>query len=353
LEYLNKGFNLMSMNTLAAVFDVMDKGFDVVFTDSDNVFLSDPFAAGVSFGEQIRTGRYDYIYQLNWPGPRPYQPGAEIHEGNTGFYFASLRRKPEPTRTLWQAVLKACSRNPQLDGQPNFWNALRGLRQERKPCFRVCQEQQMCNGTAEAEILDYCEMDPFRHRTGWGKRDKDGPVSYHANFKVGRASKISALKGMGLWRPTERASRGDGQSAPTCLGGGVVRWLSNAEGSVQRTFFSTGHVALADRRRTDSNWTEMKGATRAWARLPRPSPDIFRGGLLATRAAMPAGELHAVGLVQRAEGPQERGGAGQAHRVLPRHQALPAVLGQDSGHAGWQLVLQVLRLRAAALRSFG
>ncbi|CAJ1431469.1 unnamed protein product [Effrenium voratum] len=205
LEYLNKGFNLMSMNTLAAVFDVMDKGFDVVFTDSDNVFLSDPFAAGVSFGERIRTGRYDYIYQLNWPGPRPYQPGAEIHEGNTGFYFASLRRKPEPTRTLWQAVLKACSRNPQLDGQPNFWNALRGLRQERKPCFRVCQEQQMCNGTAEAEILDYCEMDPFRHRTGWGKRDKDGPVSYHANFKVGRASKISALKGMGLWRPTEEA----------------------------------------------------------------------------------------------------------------------------------------------------
>ncbi|CAJ1431467.1 unnamed protein product [Effrenium voratum] len=26
---------------------------------------------------------------------------------------------------------------------------------------------------------------------------------------------------------------------------------------------------------------------------------------------------------------------------------------KDSGHAGWQLVLQVLRLRAAALRSFG
>ncbi|CAL1155486.1 unnamed protein product [Cladocopium goreaui] len=46
LEYLSKGFNLMSLNTLATVFEVMKEGFDVVFTDSDNVFLSDPFAAG-------------------------------------------------------------------------------------------------------------------------------------------------------------------------------------------------------------------------------------------------------------------------------------------------------------------
>ena len=25
--------------------------------------------------------RYDYIYSLNWPGPRPYRPGEEISEG--------------------------------------------------------------------------------------------------------------------------------------------------------------------------------------------------------------------------------------------------------------------------------
>ena len=29
----------------------------------------------------VRSDRYDYIYQLNWPGPRHYEPGAEVNEG--------------------------------------------------------------------------------------------------------------------------------------------------------------------------------------------------------------------------------------------------------------------------------
>ena len=28
----------------------------------------------------------------------------------------------------------------------------------------------------QKEVLDYCEMNPFQHRTGWGKRDEYGPV---------------------------------------------------------------------------------------------------------------------------------------------------------------------------------
>ncbi|CAK9066666.1 unnamed protein product [Durusdinium trenchii] len=196
LEYLSKGFNLMSMNTLASVFDVMKEGFDVVFTDSDNVFLSDPFAAGVSLGELIRSKRYDYIYQLNWPGPRHYEPGAEVNEGNTGFYYASMR-KPQIMTQLWEAVLKECRQRPNMDGQPNFWSALRRLRKVNvSPCFRMCRQESQCNSSAQAEILEYCEMDPYVHRTGWGKRDEHGPVSYHANFKVGRKPKIAALQGM-------------------------------------------------------------------------------------------------------------------------------------------------------------
>ena len=30
----------------------------------------------------------------------------------------------------------------------------------------------------QEEILDYCEMDPFEHRTGWGHRDDKGPVPW-------------------------------------------------------------------------------------------------------------------------------------------------------------------------------
>lgn len=205
LEYLSKGFNLMSLNTLATVFEVMKEGFDVVFTDSDNVFLSDPFAAGASLGRLIRSQRYDYVYQLNWPGPRVYSRAAEVQEGNTGFYYASIR-KMKVLSVLWDAVLKECRLKPNLDGQPNFWSALRRLRKSLAPCFRICRgdagQDGQCNGTAEEEILDYCEMDPFEHRTGWGHRDDKGPVSYHANFKVGRKPKIAALTGMGAWQPT-------------------------------------------------------------------------------------------------------------------------------------------------------
>lgn len=206
LEYLSKGFNLMSLNTLATVFEVMKEGFDVVFTDSDNVFLSDPFAAGASLGRLIRSQRYDYVYQLNWPGPRVYSPATEVQEGNTGFYYASIR-KVKLLSVLWDAVLKECRLKPNLDGQPNFWSALRRLRKSlAPPCFRICRgdagQDGQCNVTAEEEILDYCEMDPFEHRTGWGHRDDKGPVSYHANFKVGRKPKIAALTGMGVWQPT-------------------------------------------------------------------------------------------------------------------------------------------------------
>eukprot|EP00435_Cladocopium_sp_Y103_P069929 s254_g34.t1 len=130
----------------------------------------------------------------------------DLQQGNTGFYDASIR-KVKLLSVLWDAVLKECRLKPNLDGQPNFWSALRRLRKSlAPPCFCICRgdagQEGQCNGTAEEEILDYCEMDPFEHRTGWGHRDDKGPVSYHANFKVGRKPKIAALSGMGVWRPT-------------------------------------------------------------------------------------------------------------------------------------------------------
>ena len=79
--------------------------------------------AGASLGELIRSRSYDYVYQLNWPGPRPYTPAAEVLEGdstrcfngqvavvslpgNTGFYYASIRKR-KLMSMLWEAALKA------------------------------------------------------------------------------------------------------------------------------------------------------------------------------------------------------------------------------------------------------
>ncbi|CAE8601525.1 unnamed protein product [Polarella glacialis] len=205
MTFLSKDFNMMATNTLKTIMHIMrETGFDVVFSDSDNVFVSDPFMKGVSLGDTIRTQRYDYIYQLNWSGPhKEYQFGQEIDEGNTGFYYVSASRKPQLILSLFEAALEECEKNDNRDGQTNFWNALKKMRKAKAPCFQLCGNR-TCS-LAGADSLDYCEMNPWKHRTGWGQRKDSGPdgqsfaVSYHSNFIVGREKKVHALTGMGVW----------------------------------------------------------------------------------------------------------------------------------------------------------
>lgn len=125
------GFNVITCGKIFSVVKIMEMtGLDVVLTDTDNVFRRDPFQAGVSFGDLIRSGKYDYIY-LPERGERP-RPGDVPPEigGNTGFYFASGTRKPQSIRALFKAVVLECEVRPGSD-QTNWWDVLGRIKKDR------------------------------------------------------------------------------------------------------------------------------------------------------------------------------------------------------------------------------
>mmetsp|Transcript_115534 Transcript_115534/g.327390 ORF Transcript_115534/g.327390 Transcript_115534/m.327390 type:complete len:207 (+) Transcript_115534:381-1001(+) len=191
---------------------LLETRFDVVFSDADNVFIEDPFAHGDDLGDKIRSGKYQYIYQQNnecRPGKEAI--GEEVEEANTGFYFVSGSQKRDGVQRLFLGALKECVDDKKKDDQTNFWRALRNVREGRGSakygegsfaCSSLCGQGQPspCNASSE-HVLDYCEMDPLTHATGW--RDamphEAGLRTFHANFVTGLSKKVSKLKRMELW----------------------------------------------------------------------------------------------------------------------------------------------------------
>uniref|UniRef100_A0A7S0FFA7 Nucleotide-diphospho-sugar transferase domain-containing protein n=1 Tax=Pyrodinium bahamense TaxID=73915 RepID=A0A7S0FFA7_9DINO len=211
-------FNAMSCLKLQIVKDILkDTGFDVVFSDPDNVFRQDPFAPNVSLGSKMRSGTYQYIYQQNHGRlslPNASDIASEVSEGNTGFYFASGSSKVTAMQALFQAALQECQWHPNIDDQTNFWAALKNVRvgngsrtygEDSFACANLCGRGATCSSNGE-EVLDYCEMDPWNHATGWEIKQYKGVnkiVTYHANFVGGGiARKIPKLQRAGFWDET-------------------------------------------------------------------------------------------------------------------------------------------------------
>lgn len=206
-------FNLLAANKIKMVQEILlETRFGVVFSDPDNVFIEDPFAHGDDLGDKIRSGKYQYIYQQN-NGDRPGKEaiGKEVNEANTGFYFVSGSQKSQGVQRLFLGALKECDDNKNIDDQTNFWRTLGNVRAGQGPasygegsfaCTNLCGQGQpsSCNASSE-HVLDYCEMDPFAHATGWHDvmPHEEGLRTFHANFIYGMAGKIEKLKSMELW----------------------------------------------------------------------------------------------------------------------------------------------------------
>jgi len=209
-------FNQISCSKLQVVLDIMNEtGLNVVFSDPDNVFRDDPFANGTSLGDKMRLGKFQYIYQQNhnWRNvPNESSIGAEVEEGNTGFYFASGSTKTEGVQSLFQAALMECRKKPGLDDQANFWRALRNVRNgygrslygaDSFACASLCGKANRTCAAPGKDVLEYCEMDPRNHATGWETAGWKGPpkiVTYHANYiGGGMEAKIARLERNGFW----------------------------------------------------------------------------------------------------------------------------------------------------------
>lgn len=122
VEFRSKQFNLITARKKEAVHDVLDLGFDVLFTDTDVALLRDPFP-------YLLYKHVDYVHSLNaiCTATNTWDFRRSREEGNTGFYFV---RSSNRTISLWRDAFEAVPHFPGLDDQAVFW---RVIRQNRSP----------------------------------------------------------------------------------------------------------------------------------------------------------------------------------------------------------------------------
>merc|ERR1712151_613438 len=134
----------------------------------------------------------------------------------TGFFFAAGTRKAENVAALfrgWGATVdrirdESMKKQKERLGadQPIFWNeVMNRLKAGTAPsdwgfkCLRMCGKQPTCNAGPE-QTLDYCNMDPYTHPTGWEDARFDEVATYHANYAANN-EKIAKLEKMKAWGP--------------------------------------------------------------------------------------------------------------------------------------------------------
>ena len=208
------GFKIVGCNKLRSMFRVLvEAQLDVVFSDGDSVFKSDPFLPSLSLGSMIRSGKYDMIYgrKIVPPGAKKDEYHQEPIKGNTGFYYVSGTRKPRIMQRMFNISIEWCDKRPGLDDQENFWDAL-VFERKRQPsdksffaCFRHCDSTQ-CSGVESDSVFDYCDMSPWEYLDG-AIHPNDAVkapyqmVSYHATWVFGKEAKQKKLKMVDLWDP--------------------------------------------------------------------------------------------------------------------------------------------------------
>merc|ERR1711915_993158 len=90
-----------------------------------------------------------------------------------------------------------------------FWQAVDEMRRVKDPekfgfmGLRQCGKQASCTPNNPLELMDYCEMDPWMHPTGWEDADQylDTLVTYHANYATNNAKipKLVKVHGWGFF----------------------------------------------------------------------------------------------------------------------------------------------------------
>eukprot|EP00438_Fugacium_kawagutii_P020615 Skav206476 [mRNA] locus=scaffold1672:270019:270729:- [translate_table: standard] len=132
------GFKVITCNKLRTILTILQEtNLDIVFTDADNVFKSDPFLPSLSLGSMIRSQKYDYIYsrKIEPGGQNIFKLNPEVYhqepiKGNTGFYYVSSR-KPFLAQKMFEIGVEWCDRRPSLDDQENFWDGFVATRKKK------------------------------------------------------------------------------------------------------------------------------------------------------------------------------------------------------------------------------
>ena len=192
-----------------------ETNLDIVFSDADNVFKSDPFLPSLSLGSMIRSGKYEYIYG------RKIEPGGQkIQNLNPEVYHQELSKRilastmlpvvenrtlfREYLRSVWSGVIDAHLWMTRRTFGTALW--LPGTRKvQRKAmfaCFRHCDNDK-CQGVDESMVLNYCDMSPWEYILGCFSTEsalqEPRMVSYHATHVFGWPAKKGKLQNVKLW----------------------------------------------------------------------------------------------------------------------------------------------------------
>jgi hypothetical protein len=201
-RFQSREYNTLVCNKLRLVHQVMQGcQIDVVFSDSDNVFLKDPFQH--EFGQMIMSGAFDYIYSTNseWtdsPGMHPCVVNGTLpREANTGFHF--LKHSNAALSKIIIQTIESCERSSFLDDQTLFWRTLHRWHNSVHT-LKHCHSGQRGN---QAE-LSICCLDPNMYVVGSRRPlSHDSIITFHANFVAKIEKKIAKLtEWVPAWRLT-------------------------------------------------------------------------------------------------------------------------------------------------------
>lgn len=215
-DFRSKQFNLLTAKKKESVHDVMQLGYDVIFSDTDVAIVRDPIP-------RLLWKDVDYVHSLNaictiqdtWDFRRSKE------EGNTGFYYV---RSNNRTTKLWADAFEAAPKFPGLDDQAVFW---RIIRQSSNPAilpigkcreFNRSHESRVVSPPAELE-LSTCFLDTCAFSSGMLSRVYVPEFTYeelvvnlekrnetihtlHANYIKGNHHKMHKMKEHGFWLAT-------------------------------------------------------------------------------------------------------------------------------------------------------
>jgi len=226
------GFAVISELKYHAVLEAMKLGYDVIFSDTDVLFLQNPVPYLIS--QQV-----DYVHSFNNFCPAPYF-NYMLEEGNTGFYYV---RSNNRTMKLWSDTLNQASKYPDLDDQSIFWHHI--LRESSDPivvslsrcvlpysssgssssssgggnrhALAVASKHRRMQGQInETSVFVMCALDPCLFTAGilsdpvGGDRPTnlkkqlklmniEMPITIHGNFMYGNARKRQRMIEHNLW----------------------------------------------------------------------------------------------------------------------------------------------------------
>ncbi len=189
-------FNAISIAKVIAARMVLELGYNVLFSDVDIAWKKNPVPfLPVDVDLVIQSNSGTNVFPLS-------------DEPNTGFYFL---RSNDRSMTLLDETIDRARKDPSIDDQTHFGNALRDWRVSKKAIF-------IMEGMAAPWVyhghrsFTFRVLHPYWFQSGqvasaWYAQKIEPPhdgkeeniILVHANYIVGHDSKVSFLKSHDLW----------------------------------------------------------------------------------------------------------------------------------------------------------